>query len=208
MEIARLAEPPVEGLNYPPLTLWIRTAAQPRAPSLEDVRAHHLIVEAAWTAHPAVLPVRFGQWFGSVEELTVAVGAKVGTYAAALERVREAGEFSVRILDPALPAPEPEGAAVSGTEYLRAAAERARRRSALEERGRAEAGKLEEALRGLVQDERVEPFASAHGLATVTHLVARAVEREYIRAADAYAAERPELRFLRTGPWPAWSFSA
>ena len=206
-EIARLAEPPLEGLNYPPLSLWIRPAAPPRAPSLEEVRAHHRIVEAAWTAHPAVLPVRFGQWFESVEALTAAMGAKVDSYVAALERVRGAGEFSVRILDPAARAPEPEGGAVSGTEYLRAAAERARRRSALDERGRAEAGKLREALPGLVKDERVEPFASPHGLTTVTHLVARAAEDEYERAADAYAASRPELRFLRTGPWPAWTFT-
>jgi hypothetical protein len=38
--------------------------------------------------------------------------------------------------------------------------------------------------------------------------VERSSEGAYVRTADEYARARPELRFLRTGPWPAWSFSA
>jgi hypothetical protein len=206
-EIARLAGRPVEGLNFPPLTLWIRTAPRPGAPSLEDVRAHHRIVEGAWTAHPAVLPVRFGQWFATLDELAAAVRPEVEAYAAALERVRGTGEFSIRILDPAASEPEAGGAAGSGTEYLRAAAERTRHRAALDARGREVAGELRAALGGLVRDERVAPFPAPHGLAEVAHLVERTSEDEYGRKVEAFAATRPELRFVRTGPWPAWTFT-
>jgi hypothetical protein len=207
-ELARLADRPVEGLNFPPLTLWIRTAPRPGAPSLEDVRAHHRIVEGAWAAHPAVLPVRFGQWFATMDELTAAVRPKVEAYVASLERVRGAGEFSVRILDPAAREPAAAGTAGSGTEYLRAAAERSRHRAALDARGRELASELRAALGGLVKDERVDPFPAPQGLAEVAHLVERTREEEYEGRMDAFAATRPELRFLRTGPWPAWTFAA
>jgi hypothetical protein len=171
------------------------------------VRAHHRIIEAAWTAHPAVLPVRIGQWFSTVDELSSAVRPKVAAYAAALEHVRGAGEFSIRILDPAVREPETGGTEGSGTAYLRAAAERARHRSDLDTRGREVAGELRAALGTLVKDERTEPLHSPHGLAEVAHLVERTSERDYERAAVAFAEGRPELRFLRTGPWPAWTFT-
>lgn len=206
-EIANSAAWPLEGLTVSPLTLWFRGAPQAPAPSLEDVRAHHRIVAAAWAAHPAVLPVRFGQWFASPGELRAAVEPKLGVWAEALERVRGAGEFSVRLLDPALQEPVlPE--ATSGTEYLRAAAARARHRAAVEARGREAAQELARALGGLVKDERVDPVSTPHGLATVAHLVDRTREGEYEAAVDRFAAGRPELRLLRTGPWPAWSFTA
>ena len=118
-DIAPVDGSPLAGLDFPPLSLWIRHAPQPGAPSLEDVRAHHRIVEAAWSANPAVLPVRFGQWFVDAEALEAAVRPRLDAYAAALERVRGAGEFSIRIFDPAVTEPEAAPPGGSGTEYLR-----------------------------------------------------------------------------------------
>jgi hypothetical protein len=206
-QLAHVTGQPVEGLTVPPLSLWIRSAEQPRAPDLEEVRAHHRIVEAAWKAHPAVLPVRFGQWFATAAELEAAVRDRVETYAAALERVRGRGEFSIRVLDPAVREPASAGSAASGTEYLRGAAGRARHRAALDARGREVAGELSTALGALVKDGRVAPLPSPHGLAEIAHLVERADEIEYQRALEAFTAARPELLFTRTGPWPAWTFA-
>jgi hypothetical protein len=208
MDIAAPGQP-IASIHLAPLTLWIRHAAQAPAPTLEDVRAHHRVVTAAWERCPAVLPVRYGQWFGSEEELRAAVGPKVDAYERALERVRGAAEFSIRVLDPALEAdPQERPASGSGTDYLRAAAARARRRSEADARGRAVAAELGSALGALVREERLDPADTPHGLVGVAHLVARADERAYEQVADRFAAERPGLRFLRTGPWPAWSFTA
>ena len=208
MEFAALPAAPVEALPLPPLTLWIRPAAHAPAATLEDVRAHHEIVAGAWSAFPAVLPVRLGQWFATPAALAAAVEPRVDAYLAALDRVRDAGEFSIRIVEPGRVEPGPAEAGGSGTAYLKAAAERARRRAEDEKRGRRVAGQLAERLSGLLKGERVDPLPTAHGLATVAHLVARAREEEYRAAVDAFAAERPDLRLLRTGPWPAWSFTA
>jgi hypothetical protein len=67
---------------------------------------------------------------------------------------------------------------------------------------------MRQALGALVLDERVEPLSSPHGLATVAHLVDRDRESEYEAAVDRFAGSAPGVRFLRTGPWPAWSFTA
>ncbi len=47
---------------------------------------------------------------------------------------------------------------------------------------------------------------SRHGLVSVAHLVERGAEREYRVALEVLRHERPDLRFLVTGPWPPYSF--
>jgi hypothetical protein len=203
------AGPALEGLVLHSLTLWIRSAPQPPAPTLEEVRAHHAIVADAWSRFPAVLPVRFGEWFATRGELMTAVEPKVPEYESALTRVAGMGEFSIRILDPALAeaaGPEP-ATATRGTAYLRAALERTRARERAEARGRSVAAQLREALGSMIRDERIEPLPSPHGLVMVAHLIAREREAEYEAAAARFAESARELRFLRTGPWPPWSFT-
>ena len=207
-DIAKQSGPSLSSIHLAPLTLWIRDAPQAPAATLDDVRAHHRVVSAAWDGCPAVLPVRFGQWFASEEELRAAVAPKVEEYGRALERVRGGAEFSVRVVDPTTAEVEEPPATSSGTEYLRFAAARARRRREAEARGKAVAEELRGALGGLVRDERVDAPDLQQELARIAHLVARADADAYEEAMDRFAVEHPELRFLRTGPWPAWSFAA
>ena len=195
---------PVEGL-----TLWVRPTPHPPTASLEEIRAHHQIVADAWRSRPAVLPVRFGQWFATLEELTTALEPAAERYARTLERVAGAGEFSVRILDrDEVAAREPEPTPTGGAAYLRAAAARQRARAEAEGRGAEMAQELREALGTLVLDGRVDGLPEAPGLAVATHLVRRSEERAYAAAVDRFATAHPVLRFVRTGPWPAWSFTS
>jgi hypothetical protein len=137
------------------------------------------------------------------------VGPEAERYARALERTAGTGEFSIRILDATPPTPEaPEPGATTGTEYLRAAAARERARRAAATLGAAVADELRATLGELVRDARVDPIAEPPGLAAATHLVRRQDEDAYRAALDRFAAERVELRFVRTGPWPPWSFTA
>jgi hypothetical protein len=190
------------------LTLWVHPTPHPPTASLEEVRAHHRMVADAWESRPAVLPVRFGQWFATLGELSAALAPGLERYARDLERVAGTGEFSVRILEPG---PVPAGTAAtpsSGTAYLRAAAARERARAEAARRGAEVAGELREALGGLVLEERVDELPDPPGLAVATHLVRRSEEREYEGAVDRFAAAHRPLRFPRTGPWPPWSFTA
>jgi hypothetical protein len=189
------------------LTLWVRPTPHPPTASLEEIRAHHRIVADAWESRPAVLPARFGQWFATLEELTAALAPGLEGHAQALERVAGAGEFSVRILDPEAIAKGTPATPASGTEYLRAAAARERERAEAGRRGGGIAGELREALGPLVLGERVDGVPEPPGLAVATHLVRRSEERAYGTAVDRFAAEHRALRFVRTGPWPPWSFT-
>ena len=206
-DVANVVAGNLTGHPVPGLTVWVRSTPHPPTPTLEEISAHHRIVADAWERRPAVLPVRFGQWFATLGELTSALEPNLERYAGALERTAGTGEFSVRIQDPALPIPgaPPTG---TGTEYLRAAAARERARREASTRGVEVAAELRGALGGLVIDERVDPLAEPRWLAVATHLVRRRDEEEYRAAADRFAALHGALRFVRTGPWPPWSFTA
>ena len=85
----------------------------------------------------------------------------------------------------------------------RAAAERA-----VDARGQEIATRVRAVLGAIIRQERIDALPSRHGVVSLAHLVDR-------READAYRAgmervrrERPELRFLVTGPWPPYSFTA
>ena len=207
MDVAASSAGTLTGHPVPGLTLWVRSTPHPPTPNLEEISAHHRIVADAWERRPAVLPVRFGQWFATVGELTSALEPHLERYTAALERTAGTGEFSVRIQDPGLAVPE-AAAAGSGTAYLRGIAARERARRDATSRGMEVAAEMRGALGGLVIDERVDPLTEPQWLAAATHLVRRRDEEEYRAAADRFAALHGELRFVRTGPWPPWSFTA
>lgn len=207
-ELAAGPRGPVRGHSVAGLTLWVRPTPHPPTASLEEVRAHHRIVADAWERRPAVLPVRFGQWFASVDDLERATAPEAERYRRALERARGAAEFSVRLVDPATGLPGEEAPTRSGTEYLRAAAARGRARAEAVRRGERVAAELAEALAGLLLGERVDPAPEGPALVTIAHLVRRPDEARYAEAVGRFAAARPELRFLRTGPWPVWSFTS
>jgi hypothetical protein len=166
------------------------------------------MIADAWESRSAVLPVRFGQWFATLDELSAALAPGLERYARNLERLAGTGEFSVRILEPE---PVPTGTAEApstGTAYLRAAAARERARAEAARRGVQVARELREALGRLVLEDRVDEPPDPPGLAVATHLVRRSEEHEYELAVERFAAAHPTLRLPRTGPWPPWSFTA
>jgi hypothetical protein len=210
MDVAGAVAGTLTGHPLAGLTLWVRPAPHPPTASLEEIRAHHRIVADAWERRPAVLPVRFGQWFATIDELTAALAPQAERLARALERTAGSGEFSVRIMDaaPGIAPAEPPRGGTSGTEYLRAAAARERARSEATERGTRVAGEMASALGALVADARVDALPEPPGLAVATHLVRRRDEEDYRAAAERFATAHDMLRFVTTGPWPPWSFTS
>ncbi len=170
---------------------------------------HHRIVEAVWRREGAVAPFRFGEWFRDRDGLLDALEPRREALAAALELVAGAGEHAVRIVGPAgATEAGPTGAGPGGgpgRAYLEAAARRRHAEEGREERGRELAARLGQRVEGLVRDERVHPL-QAGGLVSVAHLVEREMEARYGAAVEGFAAEHPELRVVRGGPWPPYSF--
>lgn len=194
----------VEAVPLGDLSVWLSRLEQRPDATLDRVRAHNGVIEAAASGEATPVPLRFGQWVADEQQLAGAIGARAEPLARTLERIAGAVEFGVRIADPAKVAAGavPTPAESTGREYLERLAERDR----LDPRGEDLARQLRGATAGLVREERVEPLPSAHGLVTVAHLVDRKDIAAYRAAVTGFRDRFGDLRFLISGPWPPYSF--
>jgi hypothetical protein len=181
---------------------WISDMDRAPGASLERVRTHNDVVSAATeTATP--LPLRFGQWFASHQELSRSLEERRHRLAEDLERVQNALEFGVRVLDPHHQPAVP--ARTTGTAYLEGLARQARSDEADRSRGQDVAAELGAWLGPLVRDQRVR-LVGGGTLAATAHLVDRHDIGSYNARVRSFPPRRPELRFLLTGPWPPYGF--
>jgi hypothetical protein len=193
---------PVRATEVAGFSAWVSDLDRAPGASLERVRAHNDVVTAA-TGIATPLPLRFGQWFPSHQAMERSIEERRGSLADGLARVHEALEFGVRILDPEHQDSAPDR--TTGTAYLEALARRAQSDEADRDRGRAVAAELAAWLAPLVRQERVRPIGGGT-LAAVVHLVDRHDIGNYNTRVRSFPPQRPELRFLFTGPWPPYGF--
>jgi hypothetical protein len=184
-------------------SIWVSELEHAPTSSLDGVRAHNAVVEAA-TARRTPLPFRFGQWFPTREDLVRSLDEQTDRWTARLEHVDGALEYGLRIVDPRHTTLPPDRS--SGTAYLEVLALRSRQDQLDQERGRAIAAACRERLGSLVRDERVHHVGGGT-LAVIAHLVGRHDTGNYERAAGEIPAEWPDLRFFSTGPWPPYGFT-
>jgi hypothetical protein len=211
-DLAGFGTDSISGIPLTGFTLWVERLGACPAASVEASLRHHAVVERAWTHAPACLPVRFGQWFRTLELLESSVDERRPDLAAALIRVAGAGEHGLRIVDPeespAAPETGPRPARpATGRAYLEAARERVHRREGRAARTRTLAESLERALGDAIRAQRVDPLAEDQGLVSVAHLVARDRTEAYADRIAAFEKEHEQLRFVGTGPWPPYSFA-
>ena len=161
----------------------------------EELRAQHAVVVEIAQRAPAVLPARYGSLLAK-RELTAAVRQHESEIVAALDRVRDHAQMTVRILGKRAPRASVQlPAPASGTEYL----QRARR--AADPPTTAAGQRVLAAVRPFIAAERREPGAGGL-LATVYHLVD-------VHKIDRYAkaAGRHVPGVIVSGPWPPFAFS-
>lgn len=201
-EVQGIEGAPVRGEEAAGFAVWVSELKGPPAPSLDSVRIHNSVVEAA-AAQATPLPFRFGQWFGSGDEMARSLADRQERLASSLARVEGALEYGVRVIDPAH-RDEPRDRA-SGKAYIESLARRARGDELDQSRGRDVAVALRNWLGPVVRDERVN-LVGGGTLAAIAHLVARHDTGNYLGALKKFPAERPELKFVFTGPWPPYGF--
>ncbi len=201
---------PVEVRDAGPLVCWLSTLAAAPEATLDRIRRHDAVVEAALAAGVTPLPLRWGQWASSEEALATTLRERQEAYLKTLEMVAGAVEFGVRILDPVrAPASPPVATGAStGTAYMRTLLAQAASRRAVDARGQEIASKIRAVLGAIIRQERIDALPSRHGVVSVAHLVTRREEEAYRAGVERVRRERPELRFLVTGPWPPYSFVA
>jgi hypothetical protein len=175
----------------------------------KNALAHHEVVRSI-TEQTTPLPARFGTVV-TVEQLRNYVSTHHQAIKAKLAHVRGGVEMTVRMIrtiDAADISQEPENAGGPGTAFLR----EKRREFAREEAGAAQKGQLSawlrEQLGNLIKDEKISITPSETViLARVDHLIERADVQEYRTQMARAVEERPDIRFMVSGPWPPYSFA-
>jgi hypothetical protein len=192
------------------IALWYSEHAARPAVEAAAVVAHNAVVAAAMTREVTPVPMRFGQWFDTLDAAVDRVTADAAKWLADLARFRGRAEYGVRVV-PAAPQERARdvhpAAAVSGTEYMAALARRhagAEQRRAL---GDAIATQLAAALGDVVADRRVALLEDG-GLISCAYLVALERASDYHAILAHVRRSRSDLRFVITGPWPPYSFVA
>ena len=171
----------------------------PRA-SIAAFRRHDAVVRALAGKLPAVLPVRFGNCLGGVEELRLALESRSPPLRAALRSVRGRVQMTLRGVDNGCAPPSRPIASTcdsSGRAYLQA-----RTLAAARER---EAHSLLPLLPAVSQWVRAEKVERRAGIASVHHLIPRGCVAAYARAMHR-TAEAAGVRMTLTGPFPPYAF--
>ena len=174
--------------------------AKPPSPTEARLRAYMTLVGTLAAGHHALLPVRFGTTIQDDKELATLLRARQKTIRSRLSHVRGRVQMTVRIVVGRTPSGSRGGRSkvrATGTQYLTTRAREARASSIQE------FAPLARAVERWVRDERVEIRG---GVATVYHLIPRAVADRYGAAIEA-SALAARVRGTVSGPWPAHAFA-
>lgn len=212
---------PVRWRELDRIWVWYSTASSCPSPTLESVRSHHAVAEAAMQEGVTPLPLRFGQWFAGEQEFARAMEERASSYRGQLKEVSGCLEFGLRVIEtgaeePAvddeglqrrsLEDPESGASAGPGSAHLRALARSRRTEREARERARDVAAEIGERFSDVVRRQRNEPLPRGGGLVSIAQLVPRTAITEYHdRVRDVRRSSRT-LRFVVSGPWPPYSF--
>jgi len=175
----------------------------------KNALAHNAVVRSVFT-QTTPLPFRFGTLVEE-EQLRSYVKTHRQALKNRLAHVRGCAEMNLRLIGPrknAPPAPERAQPLGPGTKFLLD-----KRRELCGEEWRVEqTGELStwlaDKLGDLIRDEKIHLVpAESVLLAKVDHLVDRVNIPQYREKMAKAIAERPELRFMVSGPWPPYSFA-
>jgi len=177
--------------------------------SRKNALAHHEVVRSI-TEQTTPLPARFGTVV-TVEQLRNYVSTHQEAIKAKFAHVRGRVEMNVRMIG-TVPdtSQEPKNDNLSGpgTAFLL----EKQREILREQAGAAQKGQLSawlsEKLGDLIKEEKISITPSETViLARADHLIDRANVQEYRTRMARAVEERPEMRFMVSGPWPPYSFA-
>jgi hypothetical protein len=220
-------EPGLEGtslfsVTHQDIAAVVSPLATAQVPPTEDnVWQHEAVVEALMVDR-AVLPVRFGTVLADEAAIRADLAAHYTDFVVNLDRVRGRVELGLRVLwisDFRLPITQSqiedrkpvlsgaEGSEIaSGRAYLMARLEEERQVRAWRQRAEALAEELHTPLAQLATESTRQVLITPRLLLTAAYLVERDQVAAFRREVEVLSAAYPALRFLCTGPWPAYNF--
>lgn len=171
----------------------------------ESALCHEGVVEELFEQR-ATLPVRFGTVMGGESHIRQQLGDREGAYLRALDKVQGRVELGVRVLWVDQPPASLSPARTSGRDYLMDRLKEERRLQARRVEAQLQAGTLCARLSGLAADTALQLTPTPGLLFSASFLVEREKVAAFRREVAGVEGESASLRFLLTGPWPAYSF--
>jgi len=169
-------------------------------PTKEMVLAHERVVES-FLDTSTLLPFRFGSVV-SEAGLREFIQANAATLGADLDKVRGCVEMGLKVMSPAgsTSISDVEAAERPGTTFLKA-------KLGLLQVQKEVAGWVGAAVAGIVRQSDVSMISGAgQPIVRIAHLVLRYHLDEYKSHIDTLVQQRTDCGFLRSGPWPPYSF--
>ena len=209
----------LESLAYRQIAVVASRLSVPNvAPEADNVWSHERVVEALMNER-AVLPVRFGTTIAHEGLVMRALAAQYECFVERLRHVCGRVELALRVLGPAeaiccTPSPEEgpmvaEGlsAAPNGRAYLLARLQEEHQRQAQQRERQKLVEQVYRPLAELAADSVQQVSLTPQLLLLAAYLVDVERTADFCAMVGRLAQARPELGFLSTGPWPAYSFA-
>jgi hypothetical protein len=169
-----------------------------REPNAANLRKHDRVVRRIARECSAVLPFRFGSVVADRDSLRSLLEPISPAIERALDLVRDATQFTIRVYGKPAPRKRAQPGAGPGTKFL---AERLRRQQV------PEIDAVTRATKPFVRAARTHRHDRPPLVASVYHLVARSDARRYRAALNAAAKALGAVRIDVSGPWPPYAFS-
>src|SRR5690606_24815338 len=134
-ELAGLEGGAVRAIDAGSLGIWTTAHEAPPAASLETIRTHNEVVQAAMVDGVTPVPVRYGQWLPGEDEARARVLEEEARWAQLLEWFAGRAEYGVRVEVSAGEQDVQESPAESGTGYMAALATKMARAAARRSEG-------------------------------------------------------------------------
>ena len=208
---------PVRVLDAGPIVAWVETIAAPIAPTVERIRVHDAVTDAALATGTTPIPARFGQIFASDEVCRDALRRRSARLLADLARVDGLVEMRV-VARLAVPGPAggqgvPEGPVAAengpggpGRAYLEELRGRQKLERNMQSISAAVRQRLTETVGAFVRGEAISLDPLPAAVLSASHLVPRDAVSRY-RSALLDATLGPEVeRIVVSGPGAPYRF--
>ncbi len=211
-DIRGIGDAAISGLHVGDLLAIVSTVEGDSVPfSRTNLLCHERVIEALMRGR-AVLPTRFGTTTEHAERIAKALETNGAGFRANLDRVRGRVEIALRVgwkPEADEPITRPRAADVAdGRSYMQALLAQTQRSRQRRDTAEALAAKLTPGLAELADAVVEKILPTPQLLLKAAYLVRHAHVAEIRRRITALRTEYPDLAFLATGPWPAYSFVA
>jgi hypothetical protein len=215
--LSGLAGARVRALSVEGLVAWVSDVERDVRVSVEGVRAHDAVVEAALQTGTTPIPARFGQRFRDDDACRVALTNRAASVESLLAMIQGFVEMTLiitpstrrmlRDLQPVIPEMLEPSLRGAGRQYLETLQDRETATGAVRTAMDDLAAALNASVEPLVRRSAVHEQLTRLPFRTISHLIAREAVAEY-KAAVAEVPADLEFRFLLVGPRAPYSFCA